>query len=107
MFVSQLADTIRLDFGAPGPDHYVEIDAVMLIGATTVSVAPLNSPNLFFLQDPDSDFYFNGSSDSFNFVLDDKQYYMRYRNLDISEATITFNVYIHSNKQLNNTDFSS
>ena len=88
----RLSDTVRLDFAAPGPDNYVEIDGVLLIGASTVNALSLTTTNLVFLQDTDSDYYFNQTSDSFTFVLDDRQYYMRYRDLDINEATITLDV---------------
>ena len=88
----ELSDTIRLDFAAPGPDNYVEVDAVMLIGASSVSTAKLTSQEVVFVQDPESDFYFNGTEDQFTFTIDDSDYYMRYRELDISDATITLQI---------------
>lgn len=83
----QLSNTIRLDFAAAGTDNYIEIDAVLLIGASSVAVAPLNNSYVFFLQDTDSDYYFTGN-DSFHFTIDDRKYYMRYRDVDGSDGTI-------------------
>ena len=88
----ELADTIRLDFAAPGPDNYVEIDAVMLIGASSTSIAKLSSQQVVFIQDSESDFYFNATEDHFTFTIDDSDYYMRYRELDISSATVTLHI---------------
>ena len=88
----ELANTIRLDFAAPGPDNYVEIDAVMLIGASSTSIAKLSSQQVVFIQDSESDFYFNATEDHFTFTIDDSDYYMRYRELDISSATVTLHI---------------
>eukprot|EP00727_Mastigamoeba_balamuthi_P012357 m51a1_g7744 putative protein (1782) ;mRNA; f:8438-16404 len=95
--IPELSSEIRIDFAAAGvADSYVEIDAVMLIGATTIETASVAGTKLVYeplphvdalLQDPLSAF-----QDSFSFVINDADYYMRYRDLDISAATVTMHI---------------
>lgn len=63
----------------------------MLIGASSIYVAALNSSEVIYLQDKDSDFYFSGN-DSFKFTIDDGKYYMQYRTADMSEGVITLEI---------------
>eukprot|EP00727_Mastigamoeba_balamuthi_P012360 m51a1_g7747 putative camp phosphodiesterase a (1362) ;mRNA; r:24973-30322 len=95
--IPELSSEIRIDIAAAGvADSYVEIDAVMLIGATTIEAAEMTGTKLVYeplphvdalLQDPLSTF-----QDSFSFVVNDANYYMRYRDLDISAATVTMHI---------------
>ena len=87
----ELSDTVRLDFAAGGADSYVEIDSVLLIGASAVSVAKLNSSNVYYKQDPDSDYYHTGD-DFFNFTIDDANLYMAYQGSGTSSASITLDI---------------
>ena len=88
----KLSDTVRLDFGPAGPENYIEVDAVMLIGASSVNIARLRSQQVTYIQDLQSDFYFDSNVDSLSFTIDDREYYMKYRNIDISEGVITLDI---------------
>lgn len=86
------SDTIRLSFTAPGNGSYIEIDSVLLIGATARDIASLNSSTVYYEQDPDSDYYYFENNDTFSFIIDDSNYYMMYRDVEESAGVITLNI---------------
>eukprot|EP00727_Mastigamoeba_balamuthi_P012362 m51a1_g7749 hypothetical protein (969) ;mRNA; r:32070-35862 len=94
--IPQLSSEIIVSTAAAGPDVFVEIDAVMLIGATTIDAAVVHGTELAYVPLPHVDGLLADPlrpfKDAFTFAVDDAEYYMRYRDLDISEAQVAINV---------------
>eukprot|EP01105_Mastigella_eilhardi_P013041 TRINITY_DN2968_c0_g1_i1.p1 TRINITY_DN2968_c0_g1~~TRINITY_DN2968_c0_g1_i1.p1 ORF type:complete len:927 (+),score=213.74 TRINITY_DN2968_c0_g1_i1:1256-4036(+) len=88
----QRSNEVLLRFAPGGVEVWPEVDAVLLIGATTIDASPLSGDTVYYVQDPDSDAYFSGSMDYVGFMMDDDQYYMRYRNLDVGQVEISLNI---------------